>query len=137
MEELAAVRRLKLEQCVSLTTYQSDASQVSLLSLFFPFFIRFFPFFTSWFNDDTFFHFINSAYLFVFPSNHLFIYIFQSFYRRNLFDNSYIHLKKFIFSLFIYLFIAFLFITSSRLNKHFLGYHVEDGISLHERHVLL
>ncbi|XP_023330642.1 triple functional domain protein isoform X4 [Eurytemora carolleeae] len=28
MEELAAVRRLKLEQCVSLTTYQSDASQV-------------------------------------------------------------------------------------------------------------
>jgi len=47
MEELAAVRRLKLEQCVSLTTYQSDASQVSLLSLFFPFFIRFFHFFTS------------------------------------------------------------------------------------------
>ena len=44
MEELAAVRRLKLEQCVSLTTYQSDASQVSILSLFFPFFIRFFQF---------------------------------------------------------------------------------------------
>ena len=44
MEELAAVRRLKLEQCVSLTTYQSDASQVSLLSLFFPFFILFYHF---------------------------------------------------------------------------------------------
>ena len=29
MEELATLRRLKLEQCVSLATYQSDASQVS------------------------------------------------------------------------------------------------------------
>lgn len=47
MEELAAVRRLKLEQCVSLTTYQSDASQVSILLLFYPFFIRIFHFFTS------------------------------------------------------------------------------------------
>jgi hypothetical protein len=28
MEDLAALRRLKLEQCVGLATYQSDASQV-------------------------------------------------------------------------------------------------------------
>ena len=33
MEDLAAVRRVKLEQCVGLATYQSDASQVPTLPL--------------------------------------------------------------------------------------------------------
>ena len=33
MEDLAAVRRVKLEQCVGLATYQSDASQVPILPL--------------------------------------------------------------------------------------------------------
>ena len=34
MEELAGLRRIKLEQCVSYATYQSDASQVSWVVFF-------------------------------------------------------------------------------------------------------
>ena len=32
MEDLAAIRRIKLEQCVQLATFQTDATQVIMIS---------------------------------------------------------------------------------------------------------
>ena len=34
MEDLATIRRIKLEQCVQLATFQADATQVKMLFVF-------------------------------------------------------------------------------------------------------